>query len=171
MDGSCIDWNLTPLPAGYFAPGPYPPDGQFHPFSDAVKYDLGGQYMIIGEGILMEPLPTAQFTWLFWLVALAGWTELLHFDDITGIGTGIERTDSLFYWPASIKPQSRCVVSILFILQEANTITATRYVSVSHARWMLTELPAMLLMAAATLAFLSAYRRKPTWSHLLDVEG
>jgi len=169
---AALIWNLTPLPAGYFAPGPYPPDGQFHPFSDAVKYDLGGQYMIIGEGILNgtftdRPVYMAFLGLLRWLGGQNYSISMTLQASVLALSAPI-----LYFIGQQVSGRRAGVlVSILFILQEANTITATRYVSVSHARWMLTELPAMLFMAAATLAFLSAYRRKPAWFHLLECGG
>jgi hypothetical protein len=42
-------WNQAPFSNSFFAEGPYPPNQDYYPYSDAALTDLGGQYMLIGE--------------------------------------------------------------------------------------------------------------------------
>ncbi|HQX00915.1 MAG TPA: hypothetical protein PLQ94_02320, partial [Anaerolineales bacterium] len=44
-------WAREPMPSSYFAPGPYAPDYQYHPYSDAMTFDLASQFALIGQGI------------------------------------------------------------------------------------------------------------------------
>ena len=44
-------WAREPLRPSFFAPGPYPPDNAYHPYSDAATFDIGSQFALIGQGI------------------------------------------------------------------------------------------------------------------------
>ena len=44
-------WAREPLPTSFFAPGPFLPDYELHPFSDAATFDRGSQFALIGQGI------------------------------------------------------------------------------------------------------------------------
>ena len=44
-------WQAADMQHTYFAPGPYPPNMERYPFSDARWFDTGGQYALIGEGL------------------------------------------------------------------------------------------------------------------------
>ena len=47
--GAAWLWNQAPFSNSFFAEGPYPPNQDYYPYSDAALTDLGGQYMLIGE--------------------------------------------------------------------------------------------------------------------------
>ncbi|MBQ6517539.1 MAG: glycosyltransferase family 39 protein [Anaerolineaceae bacterium] len=47
---SALIWSLAPMEDHFFAPGPYPPDGQFYPYSDAFNYDFSAQTALHGWG-------------------------------------------------------------------------------------------------------------------------
>jgi hypothetical protein len=67
-------WTLEPIRTSYFNPGPYPPNDEFYPFSDASVYDIGAQYVLIGQGLnsgMFFDRP-AYLQFLFFLHVLAG---------------------------------------------------------------------------------------------------
>ena len=54
-------WSLVPLSDHFFAPGPYEPDLQFFPYSDAITYDIASQTALNGWGfnlgrIVLKPV-------------------------------------------------------------------------------------------------------------------
>ncbi len=44
-------WAKEPLQSTFFAPGPYPPNAAYYPYSDAVSFDMMGQFAMLGQGI------------------------------------------------------------------------------------------------------------------------
>lgn len=44
-------WGITPAPHSYFNPSSLPPNHEVYPYSDAAKYDLQSQYVLIGQGL------------------------------------------------------------------------------------------------------------------------
>lgn len=164
---AAILWNVVSLPTGFFAPGPFPPDYQYHPFSDSVQFDVGGQYLLMGEGILRRQFTDrpVYMAFLALLRALAG----------QGYNATITLQVIVFaIFPAGLYALGRrlhgraagVLLAGLFIIQEMNAIEATRWLSVSHVRWMMTEFPATLLMSLALLAFMLAFSRQPNWPYL-----
>lgn len=47
---SAIIWSLAPKSPHFFSPGPYLPDQNYYPYSDAVSYDIAGQTALNGWG-------------------------------------------------------------------------------------------------------------------------
>ncbi|MDZ4158892.1 MAG: hypothetical protein U1B80_03790, partial [Anaerolineaceae bacterium] len=48
---SAVLWVREPVRPSYFAPGPYPPNHELFPYSDAVSFDIASQYAYDGQGI------------------------------------------------------------------------------------------------------------------------
>ncbi len=48
---SALVWAKEPLQSTFFAPGPYPPNNAYYPYSDAVSFDAMSQYALLGQGI------------------------------------------------------------------------------------------------------------------------
>lgn len=47
---SAAVWSLAPFSAHFFAPGPYEPNLQYYPYSDAITYNVSGQEALRGWG-------------------------------------------------------------------------------------------------------------------------
>ncbi len=47
---SAAVWSLAPLSAHFFAPGPYEPNLQYYPYSDAISYNISAQEALRGWG-------------------------------------------------------------------------------------------------------------------------
>ena len=69
---AALFWIFTPQSPSFFAPGPYPPNNEFYPFSDANIYDTSAQSALIGRGYTSpftcadKPLYITLLTWLHW---------------------------------------------------------------------------------------------------------
>jgi hypothetical protein len=44
-------WANEPVQSSYFSPGPYYPNQEFAPYSDAASFDIKAQFALIGEGL------------------------------------------------------------------------------------------------------------------------
>jgi hypothetical protein len=44
-------WAKEPIQSSYFSPGPYYPNQEFAPYSDAASFDIRAQFALIGEGL------------------------------------------------------------------------------------------------------------------------
>ena len=44
-------WNAQPIAKSYFVYQPAAPNHQYYPLSDAQRFDIGGQFMLAGQGI------------------------------------------------------------------------------------------------------------------------
>ncbi len=164
---AALIWNLAPLPAGFFAPGPYPPDYQYHPFSDAAQFSNGAQYLLLGEGLNSNSFTDrpVYLAFLALLYAIAG----QRYDAVIGLQVSVLAAAPAVLYGLGRHLHSRpagLLAAALLVAQEVNVIQATRTQSVSHVRWMMTEFPAMLMMALALLAFMLAYARRPYWPYL-----
>lgn len=164
---AAILWNVVPLPAGFFAPGPYPPTNEFQPFSDAARFDYAGQFLLIGEGILGGRFTDRPVYMAFLALLRATAGQSYSASILLQVLVFAIAPAALYALGRRLHGRAAgMLLALLFILQERNTIEATRWLEVSHARWMMTEFPAMLLMLLALLAFVLAYRRRPFWPYL-----
>ena len=69
-----VIWVSEPQVRSFFAPGPYPPNNEFYPISDAAGYDIAAQFALIGQELdnghhVDKPLYS---TFLFFMHLLAG---------------------------------------------------------------------------------------------------
>lgn len=164
-------WIGTPFGHSFFAKGPFAPNNDFIPYSDAAYTDLGSQYMLIGEG-LNYPLFTEKTLYVFFL-------GILHFL----AGQSYLSTTSLqiaffaifpvlFYlFGKSFKSRTLGLMLAAFaIIKEHNALIATFKISVSNSRLYMTEFPTSIMMLAlGLLVFL--WFRKPGKKYLIIAAG
>lgn len=48
---TAVWWVLTPQVFSTYSPGPYPPNAEAYPFTDATSYDQSAIYAVVGEGL------------------------------------------------------------------------------------------------------------------------
>ena len=139
----------------YFAPGPYPPNYVYYPFSDAEAHDLGAQYVLIGQGLNNNQYHDKPFYMLFLTVLhiLAGQNYL----PVVQLQAVI-----LALFPAILYLIGKLVhsrtagllVGIFVVLQQTNSIAATLLIQVSHSRLMMTEFPTAFGIALLSLVLI-----------------
>lgn len=164
-------WIGTPFGHSFFANGPFAPNNDFIPYSDAAYMDLGGQYMLIGEG-LNYPLFTEKTLYVFFLGILhflAGQSYL----STTALQIAFFAVfPVLFYlFGKSFKSRTLGLMLAAFaIIKEQNALIATFKISVSNSRLYMTEFPtAIMMLALGLLVFL--WFRKPEKKHLIIAAG
>lgn len=164
-------WIGTPFGHSFFANGPFAPNNDFIPYSDAAYMDLGGQYMLIGEG-LNYPFFTEKTLYVFFLGILhflAGQSYL----STTALQIAFFAIfPVLFYlFGKSFKSRTLGLMLAAFaIIKEHNALIATFKISVSNSRLYMTEFPtAIMMLALGLLVFL--WFRKPEKKHLIIAAG
>lgn len=157
-----VYWNWLPLPPGHFAPKPVAPDFQYYPFSDAELYDLAAHVFLLGNGmpadtVVNKPL-YSFFLALGHLLFNENYAGLISFQVF--ILAGIP---ALVYLAISELAGrfAGLLSAFLVLLREANSISLTNVIQVSHSKLLLTDVPAMAF--AALLLYLSILwlKRRP----------
>ena len=153
-------WNQAPFSNSFFAEGPYPPNQDYYPFSDAALTDLGGQYMLIGERLeypyfTEKPLYTFFLGLLHQFVGQNYWTtttwQIVCFAIFPVILylLGNEFYHRLF----------GLSLALFAVVKEYNAIFSTFKISVSNSRLYLSEFPTMILMALLALILLKWFKK------------
>jgi len=155
-------WIQAPMAPNFFAPGPYPPDNVYLPYSDAASFDISAQYALIGKGIANRSVfkgHNAYHGFLAFLHLLAGqdYSQLVTLQVIIFavlpvivffIGKGMQgRFFGLF-------------MAGLVIFQELNAIVSGNRLNLSHSKLLLTEIPTKIGLALLIL-LLFLLLRKP----------
>lgn len=148
-----VAWWLAPMLPSYFAPGPYPPSNEFYPYSDAAVYDVGAQYVLLGQGILNgnymdKPLYVALLAGFH---ALAGQA----YDKVIFVQILV-----LALWPLAIfalgkklhGPGLGVFLGLLVVFRERNAMAVVLDIQVSHAKLMMAEVPVAWVLTALAWA-------------------
>jgi len=167
-------WTQAPMAPNFFAPGPYPPDYAYLPYSDAASFDTSAQYALVGEGIANRIIfkgHSAYHGFLAFLHLLAGqdysllvMLQVIFFAVLPVIiyliGKGMQgRFFGLF-------------LAGLIIFQELNALASGNKLNLSHSKLLLTEFPTKIGLALLIL-LLFLWLRKPgyNFAYALPIGG
>ena len=145
-------WAREPLRPSYFAPGPYPPDQTYHPYSDAAIFDMGSQFALIGQGIYNRVFfdRALYMAFLAFLHALVGqdYTQVVTLQAaIYGIFPAI-----LYLLGKAIHSRSfGSTIAVLAMLRGINGIAASSMINLVNQKQMLTDFPTVIFVAWFTL--------------------
>ncbi|MEJ5201772.1 MAG: hypothetical protein WHV66_06015 [Anaerolineales bacterium] len=133
-------WVAEPQPPTFFAPGPYPPNEELYPFSDAATYDLSAQYALIGQKLgngfhVDKPLYS---TFLLGLHLVAGQDYSLLVNVQSAILAVLPALLYLLLRQLFNRPTG-LLAATLMIFQGINSITASRYIQTSHPKLVMSE--------------------------------
>jgi small basic protein len=138
-------WISEPMPRSFFAPGPYPPNYEPYPFSDAAGYDVSAQYALVGQGLMNKGyVDKPLYSGLLVLLHVLGGQSYLPV--INGQTVLIALLPALLYLIGK-KIHSRgagVAAAFLVIFRELNTIGATLWILSSNTRVMMSESLTML---------------------------
>jgi len=145
-------WNIVPQEKSFFAPGPYPPNQAFYPYSDAALYDTSAQLALIGEGLnaggyVDKPLYSA---FLVLLNLIAG----EHFDLVVIMQVmALAFLPVISYWLGKSLHSRGLGISLalMIIFKQYNAIRSTVWISTSTSRMLMSEVPTALFVAVFTL--------------------
>jgi hypothetical protein len=158
---AAIIWIKEPLPHSFFAPGPYPPNNEPYPFSDATVYDLSAQFALIGQGLMNKeyvdkPLYSG---FLVLLHVLAG----QHYYPVINLQTAFIAIFPALLFLLGKMLHSRAagvMAAFLTIFRELNSIGATLWILSSSSRVMMSE-PLTTVGIAFFVYFLVRWVKKP----------
>lgn len=149
---AAVLWVAEPQPPTFFAPGPYPPNEELYPFSDAASYDLSAQYALLGQGLgnrtrVDKPLLSA---FLVGLHLLAGQNQTLLVNAQAAL---LAVLPALLYLLVRrlLNRTAGLMAASLMIFHGVNTITASRYIQTSSPKLIMSEFPLAALLALFVL--------------------
>ncbi len=145
-------WSLVPQVKSFFAPGPYPPNEAFYPYSDAALYDTSAQMALIGQGLnggayVDKPLYSA---FLVLLNFIAG----ENFNLVVTL-----QVMALAFLPVTAYLLGKSfhsrglglALALMIVFKQYNAIRATVWVSTSTSRILISEVPTALFIVLITL--------------------
>ena len=147
-------WAKQPITPDYFALSPQPPNFEFYPYSDAATHDVLAQRLLVGEGfsgIARKPL---YVTFLAVLHTVAGQSyERVVFLQVMVIAL----IPVLIYWLTKLLHQrlSGMIAAFLIIFRELNAFALAGQIGVSHAKLLMSDLPATLGVVLLTWAIVA----------------
>ena len=141
-------WAREPLISSYFAPGPYPPDFQFHPYSDAATFDMASQFALIGQGINNGLFfdRALYMGFLVFLHALAG----QDYAQVVALQAAIFAVFPALLYLLGKETHSRTfgiILAVLAALRGLNGIAASSMIDLANQKQMLTDFPTAILLA------------------------
>jgi len=166
-----VVWTQIEMPHSYFSPGPYPPNGEMYPFSDAEGYDTASQFAAIGEGLgtqtyIDKPLYVAFLTIIHLLVGS-------RMDAVVGLQVAVIALLPVVIFLLGMKLHSRSaglLAAGFVIFREVNNIQGTLWVLSTNSRVLMSESLVTLLLAASVF-FLAVWFQSTTKTHYLLASG
>lgn len=137
---AAVIWIKEPLPHSFFAPGPYPPNNEPYPFSDATVYDLSAQFALIGQGLMNKNYVDKPL--------YSGFLALLHvlagqkYYPVVNLQTAfIAIFPALLYLLGKIlhSRAAGVMAAFLVIFRELNSIGATLWILSSSTKVFMSE--------------------------------
>jgi hypothetical protein len=164
-------WNSVPLAPSWFVSEPRDANFEFYPNSDALKYDLTSQGLLVGENLQFIDTPYIRRpVHALFLTAL----HLVGGQDYMTVTTlqimVLALIPVLVYLLVGLLHNrvSGALAGVLIMLREANSIAIAETVTTSHARLLMSDLPAALCLVALVYV-LVLWLRNPASHRLLPV--
>lgn len=146
-------WNTEELRHTYFSPGPYPPNYEKYPFSDAATFDIGSQYFLLGEGLNDEVVTDRPFLMMF--LAVLHMLGGQSYDAVVFVQILILAFIPVFLFVLGAKLHSKTFgvgLALLGILKEKNAIVGANEVGLANVKVLTSEmLMTLLVVMLATL--------------------
>lgn len=142
-------WAREPLVPAFFTPAPRAPNYEYYPHSDAALHDTTAQFLLIGAGfpgITRKPL-YALFLALLHSLAGQDYQRVAFFQVVV-----LAFLPVMLYWLLKRLHHrvSGIVAAGLIIIRETNAIRLAGVIGVSHAKMLMSDLPATLAIVLLT---------------------
>lgn len=165
---TALIWAQQPLRHTYFMTGPYAPNDEIYPYSDAALFDSGSQFALIGQGLFNgqyfdRALYPALLTYLH--AAFGQNTELLM-----GVQAILYAVFPVIAYLLGRLLYSRAVgvaAAALVTLRGLNAIQAVTWIDLSNPKMMLTDFPTAIGIALMLLFVLLWSRDRARWHYLV----
>jgi hypothetical protein len=153
-------WNWQPLAPTFFSPAVQPPNFEYYPYTDAATHDLVAQNILIGEGFGATSEKPLYSSFLAVGHALVGqeYSSVVTFQIVV-----LALFPAVLYLLGSKLHSSLAgvLLALAVILREANAISLSGQINVSHVKLLMTEIPTALGLAALCLLSISWLSAKP----------
>jgi hypothetical protein len=141
-------WIREPLPDSFFASGPYPPNFEYYPYSDASVFDLGSQFVLIGQGINNgAPFDRVLYMGFLVFLHLIGGQNYLR---VIALQVGVYAILPAIFYLLGREIHSRTfgiILAVLAILRGINGIAASNMIDLANQKQMLTDFPMLIFVA------------------------
>jgi hypothetical protein len=151
--GAVILWAGQPVPPGFFATAPRPPNFEIYPFSDAAFYDFHAQSMLIGMGFRGDSIPPRPLYILlltvYHLIAGQDYSKVILVQTFI-----LALFPMIVFWIGKKLANQTVgfVTSLFIILREWTSILATPFTSdISNSKLLFADLPAALAISLLLL--------------------
>ncbi len=163
---AALFWVLKPTPPSYFNPGPYAPNQEYYPFSDASLFDMGSQYLLIGEGLFGHvPFERPLYMQvLVFLHMLAG----QNYVDVANLQAALLAAFVMFVYLIGKELSGRPLglgLAILMTMRGVNGIYSAAFTDLASPKQFLTDFPTALGMALLTWLTVK-WLKRPTENRL-----
>ena len=159
---TAILWLGQPAAPTYYSSAPFPPNNQSYPLSDAFNHDVIANNVLIGEGFRFGGQVAIRRP--AYVLSLAGLEGLLgaDYDAVVAAQVVVLALFPALLFMLGARLHNR--LSGLFLagmitLRETNSIALGDVINTSHAKLLMVDLPAALMMAAVALAVVVWLRR------------
>jgi len=141
-------WMAVPLKPSWFADQPRTPNYTFSPNSDALMYDSIGQSLIVGSGFshphwgdaIRRPM-LAGVIGLFHVIRGLGYEEII----VLQVALLAFFPVLIYFFTSTLHTRiSGLLAAILIIFRERNAIVLADTITVSHAKILMSDLPAAI---------------------------
>lgn len=154
-------WSRVPMIHHFFAPGPYPPDQQFFPYSDAISYDLPAQIALNGwgfnfGGLFLKPTVAVVSFWTHLLTGNDNNHSMMLQSALYGILPAI-----IYLFGSSIGGAVCGFMAAAFsILQEWNALQSSRSLLTINSRLIMSEFLTQILFVTFCYSIFLWLRKK-----------
>ncbi|MBI5943880.1 MAG: hypothetical protein HY864_05885 [Chloroflexi bacterium] len=141
-------WVREPLQPSYFSPLSHLPNLEYYPYSDAITFDIGSQFALIGQGINNGLFfdRALYMGFLVFLHSLAG----QDYAQVVALQAGIYAVFPaiLFLLGKAIHGRSfGLMLAILAALRGINSLAASNMIDLANQKQMLTDFPTAIFIA------------------------
>jgi hypothetical protein len=150
---SVILWQSMPIEPNWFISKPRPPNFENYPLSDAQNYDKAAQTALVGEGFEFFDTPFIRrpiHAELLTILHLLGGQKYNTVIALQILILALLPPMIYFLTKTLHNRVSGVMAAVLVMLREASSIAIGSRVTTSHAKLLMTDLPAMLAVMAFT---------------------
>jgi hypothetical protein len=145
-------WQAQATPLTYFTLGPYPPNQEFYPYSDAANHDLVAQHLLLGNGYMHAVIKRPLLSLFFGLLHVLAGQDYEAVISLQTIVLALLPVALYFLGRALHGRGLGLALALLAALREVNMIAATPYSRISHSKLLMSDEPAALGLVLFTLA-------------------
>ncbi len=147
-----VVWVTVPLDGGWFVEAPYPPNGEQYPNSDASYYDTIAHSLLVGEGFASGGFnspdgPIARKPMFDLFVALLHAVGGVGYEKVIPLQVAVLALLPVVIYFLTKSIHSRAaglMTAFLVMFRERNAIALSDHITVAHAKFILSDLPATL---------------------------